>query len=534
MKKLLLAAFLLISIKGFSQEKTAAQNGSKPKLVVGLVIDQMRWDYLTRYESRYGNGGFRRLLKDGFSFDNGMIPYTPTYTAAGHASIYTGSVPALNGIIGNNWYDREMERVVYCTDDSSCSTIGSTSVAGLMSPKNLWSSTISDEMRLATNFRSKTIGIALKDRGAILPAGHSANGAYWYDNAVGGFITSNYYMKELPTWMKNFNNKKLPDQYMSKDWTTMYPINTYVQSTTDDKPYESPLNGENKFPHTLSKAKDKYGVFRVTPFGDTYTFEAGKAAIEGEMLGADEFTDMLALSFSSPDYIGHSFGPNSIEVEDTYLRLDKDIEDFLNYLDKKIGKGQYLVFLSADHGAAHIPSFLNENKIPGGAIDDATILKQISDSVEKKFGIGKSILQVINYQVYLNHSLLGDKKAQIEQFIIEQLLSFPQISQAFSLKHLAMVPAPEKVVTRIRNGYSQKISGDIQFLFKPGFFDGWKTGTTHGAWNPYDSHIPIIFYGWHIKPGQSNKEVYMTDIAPTIAALLRIQAPNANIGDPLF
>jgi predicted AlkP superfamily pyrophosphatase or phosphodiesterase len=474
------------------------------------------------------------LLGEGFSFDNAMIPYTPTYTAAGHSSIYTGSVPALNGIIGNSWYSRELKKVVYCTDDSTARSVGSSSNAGWMSPRNMWANTISDEMRMATNFRSKTIGIALKDRGSILPAGHSANAAYWFDNASGGWITSTYYMNDLPAWMKSFNDKKLPDQYMSKDWTTLYPLNTYVQSSPDDKAYESPLAGENKFPHTVSKAKDKYGVFRVTPYANTYTIETAKAAIEGEQLGADEFTDMLTVSFSTPDYIGHSFGPNSIEIEDTYLRLDKDLENFLQYLDKKVGKGQYLVFLTADHGAAQIPGFLNENKMPGGTLDDATIQKQLNASIGNRFGIANAITQVINYQVYLNKEALGDKQLQVENFIVEQLLTYPEISHAFPLKNLPMVPAPENVVQRLRLGYNQKLSGDIQFLFKPGYFDGWKTGTTHGSWNPYDSHIPMIYFGWGIKHGHSNKEVYMTDIAPTLAALLRIQMPNASIGEPLF
>lgn len=514
-----------------------AQKKAAPRLIVGLVVDQMRWDYLTRYESRYSNGGFKRIIREGFSFDNTLIPYTPTYTAAGHASIYTGTVPAMNGIIGNTWYSRELGRVVYCTDDSTVTGVGSNSDAGKMSPRNMWSTSVADQVRLATNFRSKVIGIALKDRGAILPAGHSANAAYWFDNASGGWITSTYYTPELPDWMKRFNDKKMPDRYMSADWNTLLPIESYVQSSADDKLYEGNLNGEDQqFPHSLSKlTKNKYDVFRYTPFANTYTFEAGKAAIEGESLGKDEFTDVLALSFSSTDYIGHTFGPNSIEMEDTYLRLDRDLDEFLRYLDAKVGKGQYMLFVSADHGAAHVPGFLNENRIPGGYIGEREIRDRLNAGLQKELNVQNAILDITNYQIYLNYQVVNAENVdRIERVVVKELLKLPQVSQAFSLRDIASVPLPLKVRERVRNGFNQKLSGDIQFVLMPGFFNGGSKGTTHGAWNSYDAHIPLLWYGWQIPHGRSSKEVYMSDIAPTIAALLGIEFTSASVGDPLF
>lgn len=508
----------------------------RPKLVVGIVVDQMRWDYLYRFNDRYSPDGFKRMLNQGFSCENTFIPYTPTYTAAGHSSVYTGSVPAINGIIGNYWYSRSLKRNWYCTDDSTVVSVGSTSVAGKMSPRNMLTTTITDELRLATNFQSKTIGISIKDRGSILPAGHSANAAYWFDNATGGWITSTYYMNELPEWVKTFNDKKLPDQYLQQNWNTLYPINTYKQSTDDNKIYESNIGGEdNTFPHQTSAISvNKYESFRQTPGGNSYTVDMAKAAVDAEKLGQRNITDFLAISFSSPDYIGHAFGPNSIEVEDTYLRLDKDLASLFKYLDIKIGKGQYLVFLTADHAVAHTAAFMNEHKLPGGVFDDAGISKWLNENAEKKFGIKNAFEQVINYQLYLNNSGLEENKINkddLKKWAVNELKNHPAIMSAFGLDELPETPIPVKIKKMVTNGYNQKLSGDIQFIFNPGWFDGYSKGTTHGSWNPYDSHIPLLWYGWKIKPGKTNRETYMTDIAPTLAAMLRIQMPNGSVGD---
>src|SRR5688572_4856475 len=442
----------------------------RPKLVVGIVVDQMRWDYLYRFNDRYSPDGFKRMLNQGFSCENTFMPFTPTYTAAGHSSVYTGSVPAITGIIGNNWYRRDMKRIWYCTDDSTVVSVGSTSVAGKMSPRNMLTTTITDELRLATNFQNKTIGISLKDRGSILPAGHSANAAYWFDNATGGWITSTYYMNELPEWVKKFNDKKLPDHYLQQNWNTLYPINTYKQSTADDKIYESTIGGEdNTFPHqTAAISVNKYESFRQTPGGNSYTVDMAKAAVDAEKLGQRGITDFLAISFSSPDYIGHAFGPNSIEVEDTYLRLDKDIASLFKYLDTKIGKGQYLVFLTADHAVAHTAAFMKENKLPAGVFDDAAISKWLNENAEKKFGVKNAFEQVINYQLYLNNSGLEESKinqADFKKWAVNELKNHPAIMSAFDLEELPETPIPVKIKEMVTNGYNQKLSGDIQFVF---------------------------------------------------------------------
>jgi hypothetical protein len=528
-----------VARRKFSMPKSgfepAGQSGmQKPKLVIGIVIDQMRWDYLYRFNDLYGANGFKRMLNQGFSCENTLIPYMPTYTAAGHTCVYTGSVPAIHGIVGNGWFEKSINKSVYCTDDSTVSGVGSNTAAGKMSPRNMWTTTISDELRLSNNFKSKVIGIALKDRGAILPAGHSANAAYWYDN--GKWISSTFYMNELPAWVIRENARDLPSAYMSKDWETLLPIEKYNLSTEDNKPYEAAIRGETTvtFPHRTSQiTTEKYEAFKTTPGAASFTFDFAKAAIENEKLGAGPVTDFLAVSISSTDYIGHSFGPNSIEAEDAYLRLDRDIADFLQYLDAKLGKGNYLTFLTADHGVAHVPAFLAEHKMPGGTINDDDVIRDLGKAIEEKFGVKNGILSVQNYQVYLNLAEIENRQkdpAAITEMVIRLLKQQPYVVSAGSTTALSDVTLPEPQKKMFTNGYNPKRSGDVFYTFKPGYFDGGNKGTTHGLWNPYDAHIPLLFYGWNVRPGKTNRETYMTDIAPTIAAMLQIQMPNGCVG----
>lgn len=512
---------------------------NRPKLVVGMVIDQMRWDYLYRYYSRYSAGGFKRLINEGFSAENTFIPYTPTYTACGHASIYTGSVPAINGIVGNDWYDRSINRNMYCAEDSTVSTVGSNTTAGKMSPKNLLVTTITDELRLATNFQSKVIGISLKDRGSIMPAGHSANAAYWYDGGTGDWITSTHYMSKLPTWLEDYNKIKLANKFYDKNWNTLYPIETYTQSTSDNKPYEGKARGEEtpSFPHPLKLYVGKnYDMIRSTPYGNTMTLDLAKLAVLSEDLGKGPSTDFLAVSCSSTDYVGHQYGPNSIEAEDTYLRLDKDLEDFLNYLDKTVGKGNYLFFLSADHGAAHVPGFMAENKLPGGLFSDSQVVKSLNTAIEDQFKVKRAIITSSNSQFYFDHKAIRNAKADfdaIKMMAIEALKDEDEVLDAVDLSKLSTETLPEEIKKMVTNGYYGKRSGDIYYILKSNHFGGGKTGTTHGSWNPYDSHIPCVFMGWNVKPGKTNKTHYMTDISATLAAMLHIQMPSGCIGEPI-
>jgi predicted AlkP superfamily pyrophosphatase or phosphodiesterase len=523
----------------WAQQKVIKKNLPQPKLVVGIVVDQMRWDFLYRYASRYGQGGFKRLLRDGFSCNNTQISYIPTVTAAGHAGIYTGSVPALHGIAGNDWAELTTTKMQYCTEDSTVQTVGSTSVAGQMSPRNLWATTITDELKLATNFKAKTIGVALKDRGAILPAGHTANAAYWFDDVTGNWITSTYYMNQLPAWVNQFNGAKNAEKYIAKEWYPLYNIATYTQSEADSNAHEGLFKGEKLpvFPHLISKINKGAGTIRNTPYGNSITFDFAKMAIAQEKMGTSNITDFLAISLSSTDYIGHWYGPNSAEIEDTYLRLDNDLSSFLSYLDAQLGKNNYTVFLTADHGAAHNPVFLTDHNIPAGLFSGNNVLKDLNAKLKIEFGTDNLVLNLSNYQVNFNNTTIANAKINIDAlktYCINYLQQQNEVAYAIDMDKISQASIPPQLKQKIINGYNRQRSGAIQIILKPGYFQGYGlTGTTHGTWNPYDTHIPLLFMGWGIKHGELKRQTTMADIAPTIAALLHVQEPNANIGEPI-
>jgi len=520
----------------------AAQSPLRPKLVVGIVVDQMRWDYLYRYYDRYSAGGFKRILREGATCENTFIPYLPTVTAIGHSSVYTGSVPAIHGITGNDFVIEATGQKMYCTGDSIENTVGSTSPAGRMSPRNLLASTITDELKLATNFRSKVIGIALKDRGSIIPAGHAADAAYWLDDATGNWITSTYYMKELPAWVKRFNDRQEPARYLKGNWETLYPKQTYLQSSADSNRYEGRMPGATAptLPVALSRnGKIDYSTIRTTPFGNTLTFEMAKTAIKEEKMGKGAITDFLALSFSSTDYIGHKFGVNAIETEDTYLRLDRDMADFLTFLDKEVGKGQYTLFITADHGGAHNPNFLKDNGIPAGVWIGKEVLDKLNVQLEKTYGVKGIVTNLASYQVHLNNPLIEKEKldeADIRKNIVKFMRQQPNISFVADVANLSDAQLPAELHRRLINGYNARRSGVIFFILDPGWYSGSSpaaTGTSHAAWNAYDAQIPLLWMGWGIKPGRVIEPVDMTDIAPTLATLLRIQQPNGTVGKPI-
>jgi predicted AlkP superfamily pyrophosphatase or phosphodiesterase len=523
--------FLFVQINSNAQQR--------PRLVVGITVDQMRWDYLYRYQHRWHEkGGFKRMMDGGFQCNNTYITYTPTFTACGHTGIYTGSVPAIHGITGNEWYDQIKQDLVYCTDDNNVQTVGSSTTAGKMSPANLLTTTICDELKLATNFRSKTIGIAIKDRGGILAAGHSANASYWYDSKTGDWITSTYYMEALPTWVTNFNSKAKIDSLYNLNWNTLYPKETYVQSVSNKKSYEIRSFGgpAREFPYDLkSYAGTNYSIITATPHGNTLTTEFAKAALLGEEMGKDTICDFLAVSYSSPDYVGHSYGPNSMEIEDLYIRFDLELGAFFDFLDKQVGQGQYLVFLSADHGASHVPGFLKENKLPGGLVDDEKLIQGLNDALKAQFGVERLSLAIVNFQLLLNKAAIEKSNKLREDLISAAAISWlekqPMISRAFRLDQLAQTTLPESLKTRVSNGYYPLRSGEIQIIYKPGYIEGFLNGgTTHGVWYPYDARIPLLWYGWGIPKGNLYRNIGMADIAPTLAALLKIQEPNGNVG----
>jgi predicted AlkP superfamily pyrophosphatase or phosphodiesterase len=538
-----LLCFSGISLNAQQAKSTSPAKSSdvpRPKLVVGIMVDQMRWDYLYRFYERYGNGGFKRMLNEGFSCENAYINYVPSVTGIGHTTVYTGSVPAIHGITGNDWIIQATGKNMYCAADSTVSTVGSGSEsAGKMSPKNMLVTSMTDELRLATNFRSKVISIASKDRGAILPGGHTANAAYWYDGSSGNWISSTYYMKTLPTWVSSFNDQKYPEKYLKQDWNTLYPINTYLQSTKDDVPYEGRFAGmsSSTLPVKTSEMLSRgLGILTSTPYGSSLTLDLAKAAVDNEGLGADAITDFLAISVSSPDYVGHQFGPNSIEVEDTYLRLDRDLATLFSHLDSKVGKGNYTVFLSADHAAQHNSGFLADNKIATGVFESSNVLKQLNIVLEAEYKVKDIVKSFSNYAVSLNYAAIASNKlseSAIKNSSIEFLKKQQGVAFVVDIANAQNATIPAVYKEKIINGYHPERSGVIQIILEPAWYSGSSqraTGATHGTMNPADTHIPMVFMGWGIKQGKTNNSYNMTDIAPTISGLLHIQEPNGNIG----
>ena len=522
---------------------TLAQKPPRPKLVVGIVVDQMRYDYLYRFKEFYGSGGFNRLMNEGSNFTFAHYNYIPTSTALGHSTIYTGTTPFYHGIIGNDWYDKEARKMIYCIRDTSERTVGANDDEGRMSPRHLMSTTMTDQLKMATSGRSKVISISLKERAAVLPGGHMPDGAYWYDNKTGTFISSTYYMKQLPKWAVDFNNKKPADKYLAEGWNLFKPLKDYAISNPDESPYEKDLFNEGKtsFPHSFTRVKDadKYEALENTPYGNQIVEDFVKTAILNEKLGKGSETDFLAVSFSSTDHVGHEYGTFSYELEDTYLRLDEQIADLLNVLDKQVGKENYLLFITADHAALETPGYLRDHRLPTGALGNKKSLDSLRAFVKRTFGDEKLIENYSNRQIFLDRNVIKIKNINIheaEQKIKDYLRdTFDAISSIYTRDELETQTASRDCENPVLNGFNPARSGDVAFRLQPGYLPNYmEKGSTHGSGHNYDTHVPLIFYGWHIPKQTVNSPVYTVDIAPTISDLLKITEPSACIGIPLI
>jgi predicted AlkP superfamily pyrophosphatase or phosphodiesterase len=530
----ILSLFILaIGLKGQTE---------RPKLVVGIMVDQMKQEYIWRFENHFGEGGLKRLMNDGFAAKNGHYNYAATSTGPGHASVYTGTTPSVHGIVNNSWYSRLLKRSVYCAEDTAVVAVGGSERSGRISPMNLYSSTITDELKLSTQQQGKVIAMSIKDRGSALPGGHYSDGSYWYDSNTGDFMTSSYYMDELPDWMKAFNNRKLADKYLNETWNTVKPISEYNESGIDNSPYESGFKGKETptFPYDLSKLRadnGNFGMLPSTPFGNTILNELALAAIDAEGLGADATTDFLAVSFSSPDYIGHNFGPQSKEVQDTYIRLDKEIESLLNALDSKVGKGNYVVFLTADHAVAENSLRMKNDKFRVDNFNSGEMGKALEKAVNEKYGEAKWFEVGRGYDLFLNHELIKEKKVnlyEMQLFVAQEAMKFEGVYLALTGTDLVRNSYSDLMRSLVQSAYHTKESGDVKLILDPAWQSGRAKGTGHGnAWT-YDTHVPIIFYGWGVKKGTSVRKIHITDIAPTLSMLLQIRLPNGATGQPIF
>lgn len=541
-----LILFLIISTTLFAQRKkktTVTEQTTKPQLVVGIVVDQMRFDYLTRFWNHYGEGGFKRLVNQGFNCKNHHFNYAPTSTGPGHASVYTGTTPEMHGIIGNDWFDKVSEEEVYVAFDENYNSVGTTSAAGKMSPHRMLTTTITDQNRLHTQFRGKTIAVAVKDRGAVLPGGHTANAAYWFEGgADGNWITSSFYMNDLPNWVKDFNASDAIEAY-KKPWSLLKPLTVYAESGSDESVYEGKFDGETStsFPHNLPllwEQNDASSILKATAYGNSITTDFALEALKQEGLGKDTYTDFLAISYSSTDYVGHKFGVNSVEVQDTYLRLDLDLERLLNELDAQVGQGNYTVFLTADHGAIHVSSYLADQKIPAGYLDFGAMKARFNEFLQYRYGTTDIVKTISNYQVFLDHKVVNNLDMDlddVQEEIAQEILGYPNIYKVYTGSQLWQnsYPPSSGIAHLVQKGWNQKRSGDIIFVQQPGYISYPKTGSTHGSPMIYDTHVPLLFYGNGVNKGETVTRTTIPDIAPTIATMLGISYPNGTTGKPI-
>jgi predicted AlkP superfamily pyrophosphatase or phosphodiesterase len=502
-------------------------------------------DYLYRYWDHYGDGGFKRMVDGGFVCADHHFGYTPTYTGPGHASIYTGTTPRFHGIIGNNWYERTSDAVVYCAGDSSVRVVGiddTLNAAGKMSPRRMLSTTLGDELKLATDGQSKVIGISLKDRGAILPAGHGADGAYWYHGKdFGGFISSTYYFDELPKWASQFNRKDPSRAYLKEGWKLLLEEDAYAASMGDNNPYEGKPTGALRptFPYdlkALAEQNDGYDILKGVPAGNSLVVDFALAALKGEALGADEICDLLAISFSATDYVGHRYGAHAWETQDIYLRLDLELTRLFEALDKQVGAGQWTCFLTADHGGANVPSLASSAGHPTDYWLPGNLEQEVRAALDSLLGPGRWLLNFSNNQFFLDRMAIveaGGELAQIEEWIALLALEDPQVFTAVTAHELEAGGSGDDFSDRLVYGQNRKRSGEVTVVPLPGWIKYGRTGTTHGSPFPYDTHVPCLFYGWGISPGITYERTHIRDIAPTVAHLIHSPLPNAAMGRPI-
>lgn len=527
----------------FSFNTIFAQQENKPKLIVGVVIDQMRSEYLYRFQDNYSENGFKRLMRDGFNVKNTHYNYIPTATGPGHASIYTGTTPENHGIVTNDWYDRTLKKTTYCAEDTNVILVDSdtkqiTSVAiGNRSPRNLKTTTITDELKLFSNGRSKVIGVSLKDRGAIFPAGHMADAAYWYNTENGNFVSSTYYLAALPDWLIAFNNTHKADSLLNLTWDTLLPKEKYIYSGEDKAGFEKIYEGRktSTLPYKLKKLRKKNENFKLlaeVPFGNTLVTQLAVSAIRNEKLGQEIETDFLAISYSATDYVGHYFGIRSKELEDTYVRMDLEIATLLKTLDKEVGKDNYTLFLTADHGAGDNPDFLKKARLPGQFYYPLQMKKELNDYLSVAFGESDYIAFMDKTQLYFNETTTA------KELVIKKAASFLRtvagVKTVFTPNLLHEAPNQSNEQVLINNSVYLKNSGDILLHFHSGWMEKRPYGTTHSNLYTSDTHVPLLWYGNKIPKGETVKKHVITQIAPTLSMLLNIPLPNASNSNPII
>ena len=514
----------------------------KPKLIVTIVIEQMRYDFLDRFYNEFDSDGFKKIMLGGTLYKNAHLNYMFTQSSPGFASIYTGTTPSVHGIVADQWYKSISENRIKSTQNSRYRTIGSASKYGEHAPTKLITSTVSDELKLV-NKHSKVISIGLDPVAASISGGHMANAAYWLDSQTGKWISSSYYLDSLPTWVNSFNLKESYKTYLDRQWTCYKDLKRYTKSRTDTASYEIGFGYKQfVFPYNISKISNisskypDYSVLNTVPFGNSYTKDFAIQTIVNERLGKDAHTDFLMLNFTPTKNISNRFGPLSVEIEDTYIRLDQDIQHFLKFLDEEVGKQNYLIILTSNHGVAYAPEYLQEKKIPAGTYKSTYSIALLKSYLNALYGKGDWVKLYYNQQIYLNHLIIEDSNIRLEdiqQKIVDFMIQFDGVANAVSSTTLKRSEFSRGMYEKMQNSYNQRRSGDIMLNLKAGWIEDITTTTSSNSPYVYDTHVPLIWYGWRIKRQEKSERVHITDIAPSISYILNIAKPNGNSGNTL-
>lgn len=533
----ILFSLLLIKISG----QGAYLPPDKPKLVIGIVVEEMKYDQLEKFRDKLGENGIKKLINEGTYFKNASFEYMLTQSAPGHATISTGAEPSSNGITSDDWYVPLKNELINCTKDVSVNAVGGSFESGLHSPVNLLVSTFSDELAMSTNRKAKIFGVGLRESSAIFSAGHSANAAYWFDNTSGTWMSSSYYLKTMPTWVNDFNAMKFSDTYLNSTWNLLRPAKDYAECQPDSNKYEIGFNGINYFPYDLRKIRSKskdYSLLRETPFGNSLTTDFAIRLIKNERLGKHDVTDYLSICYSATDYIGHRFGPSSMEMGDAILRLDDEIKNLLTFLNDSIGKKNVLIYFTAAHGMCEVPTVLEMNRIPSGYFQQNQALQLLRTYLNAVYGEGNWVKGYSERQIFLNRTLIEDARLSLDDVqkkVARFLVQFTGVEAAYPYSAFEANDFGNGNLKRIINNFSPQRSGDVIVTLNPGWVEKESDYVTnHNSPYEYDSHVPLIWYGWTVNRATVTRHINMTDIAATLSTLCKVPYPNACTGEPMF
>ena len=538
MKPTLVTIFLLFGVFfGVATAQYPRGRSDSPRLVVGIVVEQMRSDYLSRFWDKFGEGGFKRLVNGGTYCSNASFSHFYTQTAPGYATIYTGSAPASHGIVANEWYDRQTNRTITAAGDETVRTVGGAFEAGRFSPRQLLPTTVGDELRLSNFKLSRVFSVSLDPASAVLAGGHTANGAFWYDDENGTWATSSYYMQRLPDWMEIKNAERHADKYLEMTWDTSFPVLEYIGS--DESAYETGIAGRFVFPYVLPEIagrmsfRDRYRMLKQTPFGNTLTKDLAIATIIHENLGKGRNTDMIAISFAATEHIGNAFGPISVEVEDAFVKLDRDLEHLLQFIDEHVGRQNTLIFLTSNHGAAMPPGYVEYSKAPAGTFNANSAISLLRSYLNALYGNGDWISGYFGQQLYLNTDLIESLELKLEdvrEAVAQFLIQFTGVSNTLTATTLQHSQFTEGYRRNMQNNFYPRRSGCVFINLHPGWVERSNHATAHNSAYPYDTRVPLIWYGWNVRRNLIIRPIDMTDVATTISAMLNIMVPNAATG----